>query len=180
MFKGIHSLNTVLITYPRWVLDPSLSAWDSSTRGTYNYNKSDTAYLTNEAFSITYGGGLVTGRQILETVTIGGLTFKSVPMGIGNTTSPYFIGQPFIGILGLGPQPIHGMKLPLPPPPKCPRNRSTDVCANDSALIIYILPPSQRTAGAIPSSRNVKLRPGLQNRRLGPRGQYRVWRRQSQ
>lgn len=178
MLKGIHFIKTVLITYPRWVLDPSLSAWDSSTRGTYNYKKSDTAYLTNEAFSITYGGGLVTGRQIIETIAVGGLTFKNAPMGIGNTTSPNFIGQPFIGILGLGPQPIHSMMLPLTP--NCPRNSTTDFHANDLALTICFLPPSLRTARAIPCFRNVKLRPGLQNRRLGLRGQYRVWRRQSQ
>lgn len=47
--------------------------------------------------------------MITETVTIGGLTFEDVPMGVGNTTSPFFLGQPFIGILGLGPQPTNGM-----------------------------------------------------------------------
>ena len=66
----------------------------------------------NKGFAITYGGGVVTGTMITDTVTIGGLTFDNVPMGIGNTTSPYFLGQPFVGLLGLGPQPRYCMMKP--------------------------------------------------------------------
>lgn len=47
--------------------------------------------------------------MITETVSIGGLTFKNVSMGIANSTSTYFREQSYVGILGLGPQPTYGM-----------------------------------------------------------------------
>ncbi|KAF6235426.1 hypothetical protein HO173_006622 [Letharia columbiana] len=97
-----------------WVLDPSLSALNSSNRGTYDYTKSRTVSPVNESFTVAYGGGLVTGRVIEETVTIGGLTFNNVSMGIANASSPYFLEQPSIGLLGLGPQPTYARALPAP------------------------------------------------------------------
>lgn len=75
----------------------------------YDYRKSRTVSPVNETFISGYGGGVVRGRVITETVTIGGLTFNSVPMGIANASSPYFLDQPYIGLLGLGPQPTYGM-----------------------------------------------------------------------
>lgn len=78
----------------------------------YDYTKSRTVRSMNESFIAGYGGGVVGGHMITETVTIGGLTFENVPMGIANATSPYFVEQPFIGLLGLGPQPTYGM-MPL-------------------------------------------------------------------
>ena len=88
----------------RWVLDPSLTRWNSSTRGTYNYNKSHTAISLNETFFELYGSGLVKGKVINETVTIAGWTFDNVTMGIAQTAAPALLGRPFIGLLGLGPQ----------------------------------------------------------------------------
>lgn len=93
----------------RWVLDPALSALSSSNRGMYDYRKSRTVSLVNETFTVAYGGGVVRGRVVTETVTIGGLTFNNVPMGIANASAPYFLEQPYIGLLGLGPQPTYGM-----------------------------------------------------------------------
>lgn len=110
MFIQVQDL---LTTCPRWVLDPSLSALNSSNRGTYDYTKSRTVSPVNESFTVAYGGGLVTGRVIEETVTIGGLTFNNVSMGIANASSPYFLEQPSIGLLGLGPQPTYGMIAPV-------------------------------------------------------------------
>lgn len=97
-----------LTTCPRWVLDPALSALNSSDRGIYDYTKSRTVSPVNESFIVGYGRGIVRGQVITETVTIGGLTFDNIPMGIANTTSQYFLEQPYIGLLGLGPQPIYG------------------------------------------------------------------------
>ena len=77
----------------------------------YDYKKSLTVSPVNENFVIGYGEGTVQGRVITETVTIGGLTFNNVPMGIANASSPYFLDQPYIGLLGLGPQPTYG-KIP--------------------------------------------------------------------
>ena len=82
---------------------------NSSVRGMYEYQKSRTASLVNDSFSITYGAGSVSGRMITETVSIGGLTLKNVSMGIANATSLYFQGQPSIGLLGLGPQTGYSM-----------------------------------------------------------------------
>ncbi|CAD6567777.1 MAG: hypothetical protein ASARMPREDX12_009454 [Alectoria sarmentosa] len=90
-----------------WVLDPTLSALNSSDRGMYDYTKSRTVSPVDETFVVGYGEGLVRGHVITETVTIGGLTFKNVPMGIANLSSPYFLEQPYIGLLGLGPQPTY-------------------------------------------------------------------------
>lgn len=111
MFIQVRDL---LTTCRRWVLDPSLSALNSSNRGTYDYTKSRTVSPVNETFTVAYGGGLVTGRVIEETVKIGGLTFNNVLMGIANASSPYFLEQPSIGLLGLGPQPTYGMIAPPP------------------------------------------------------------------
>ena len=99
----------LLTTCSRWVLDPSLTAWNSSTRGTYNYTKSHTVSDMFQTFFIKYGGGVVEGNIINETVTIAGLTFENVSMGIANTTAPAFLGRRSIGLLGLGPQPTYGM-----------------------------------------------------------------------
>lgn len=49
--------------------------------------------------------------MITETATIGGLTFSNVSMGIANSSTPFFLEQPYIGVLGLGPQPTNGMML---------------------------------------------------------------------
>ena len=105
MFIHIQDL---LTTCRRWVLDPTLSALNSSDRGMYDYTKSRTVSPVNETFVVRYGEGLVRGHVITETVTIGGLTFNNVPMGIANSSSPYFLEQPYIGLLGLGPQPTYG------------------------------------------------------------------------
>ena len=110
--KAFIKVQGLLTPRPRWVLDPTLSALDSSHRGMYDYTKSRTVSSMNESFIIGYGGGVVGGHMITETVTIGGLRFDNVPMGIANTTSPYFVEQPFVGLLGLGPQPTYGM-MPL-------------------------------------------------------------------
>lgn len=79
----------------------------------YAYTKSSTGRLspTNESFTIEYGGGLVRGHMITETVDIAGLTFHNVSMGVANYTSPFFQQQPSIGLLGLGPQATYGMVL---------------------------------------------------------------------
>lgn len=81
----------------------------------YNYTKSRTAGAVNGSFIIGYGGGVVGGHLITETVTVGELTFNNVSMGIANSTSPYFLEQPFIGLLGLGPQLTYGMIPPHGP-----------------------------------------------------------------
>ena len=98
-----------LTTCSRWVLDPSLTAWNSSTRGRYDYTKSHTVSDLYQTFFVKYGGGVVEGNIINETITIAGLTFENVSMGIANTTAPALLGQRSIGLLGLGPQPIYGM-----------------------------------------------------------------------
>ena len=59
-------------------------------------------------FYIKYGGGIVEGHIISETVTIAGFTFENVSMGIANTTAPDILAQRSIGLLGLGPQPTYG------------------------------------------------------------------------
>ena len=97
----------LLITCSRWVSDPSLGRSKSSTGGTYDYTKSQTSSPTNRTFTISYGAGDVGGYRINETVTIAGFTFDNVQMGIANTSSPAFQGLPFIGLLGLGPQPTY-------------------------------------------------------------------------
>lgn len=102
-----------LTACPRWVLDPSLSALNSGDRGMYDYTKSRTVRLVNHTFVVTYGGGVVGGHMITETVTLGGLTFDNVSMGIANRSSPYFLEQPSIGLLGLGPQPTYGTLTPM-------------------------------------------------------------------
>lgn len=79
----------------------------------YDYTKSRTVSPVSESFTVQYGAGLISGRMITETVTIGGLTFHNVSMGIANVTSPYFREQPSIGLLGLGPQPTYGMVPPV-------------------------------------------------------------------
>lgn len=79
----------------------------------YDYTKSRTASFMNESFTIAYGGGVVQGNMIKETVSIGGLTFDNVSMGIANATSPYFQEQPYVGLLGLGPQSTSGMIFSL-------------------------------------------------------------------
>ena len=105
MFIHVQDLLTTCLS---WVLDPTLSALNSSDRGMYDYTKSRTVSPVDETFVVGYGEGLVRGHVITETVTIGGLTFKNVPMGIANLSSPYFLEQPYIGLLGLGPQPTYG------------------------------------------------------------------------
>ena len=67
--------------------------------------------MNESFFTIEYGGGLVRGQMITETVTIAGLTFHNVSMGVANYTSPFFQQQPSIGLLGLGPQPTYGTVL---------------------------------------------------------------------
>ena len=104
-----HETPESLITCARWVLDPSLTKSGSSSRGTYNYTKSHTVRDMNESFDMGYGVGVVKGHIISETVTIAGLTFDNVTMGIANDSAPAFLGQPSIGLLGLGPQPTYGM-----------------------------------------------------------------------
>ncbi|KAM0797911.1 aspartic peptidase domain-containing protein [Usnea florida] len=98
-----------------WVLDPSLTAlMNLSNLGMYTYSNSSTGRLSpgNESFTIEYGGGLVQGSMITETVAIAGLTFHNVSMGVANYTSPFFQQQPSIGLLGLGPQPTYAHALP--------------------------------------------------------------------
>lgn len=102
-----------LIKRSRWVLDPNLTEMNSSKRAAYDYTKSRTVRQMNDSFVAAYGGGVVGGHLITETVAIGGLTFDNVPMGIANSTSPYFREQPFVGLLGLGPRPIYGMIPPM-------------------------------------------------------------------
>ena len=119
----------------RWVLDPSLSEWKSSKRGTYDYTKSRTVRQMNESFIAVYGGGVADGHLITETVAIGGLTFDNVPMGIADNTSSYFLEQPFVGLLGLGPQTTYGMI----PPMVLGSRSSTD----DQRLILYLRAPAQ-------------------------------------
>ena len=118
-----------LTACPRWVLDPSLSRLSSGTRGMYDYTKSRTASAMNGSFLATYGAGVVEGRVITETMTIGTLTMRNVPMGIANSTSAYFLGGPFVGLLGLGPPPTYGKQAVLSifflfffslVPPSCP------------------------------------------------------------
>lgn len=75
----------------------------------YDYTRSRTVSPMKGSFVAGYGGGVAGGHMITETVSIGGLTFKKVPMGIANSTSPYFLEQSYIGLLGLGPQPTYGM-----------------------------------------------------------------------
>lgn len=98
----------LLTTWSRWVLDPSLTK-NSRTRGTYNYNKSDTVSDMDQTFFIQYGGGAVEGYVISETITVAGLTFENVSMGIANITAPAFLGPRSIGLLGLGPPGTYGM-----------------------------------------------------------------------
>ena len=98
----------LLTTCSRWVLDPSLTK-SSRTGGTYNFNKSNTVSDMDETFFIQYGGGAVEGYVISETVTVAGLTFENVTMGIANTTAPAFLDPGSIGLLGLGPQDTYGM-----------------------------------------------------------------------
>lgn len=74
----------------------------------YDYTKSRTAGAVNGSFIVAYGGGVVEGQLITETVTVGGLTFNNVSMGVANSTSPYFSEQPYVGLWGLGPQATYG------------------------------------------------------------------------
>ena len=85
---------------------------NSTHRSIYDYTKSRTVSLLDRSFVVGYGGGGVGGQRVTETVSIGGLTFKNVSMGIANSTSAYFREQSYVGILGLGPQPTYGM-IPL-------------------------------------------------------------------
>lgn len=86
---------------------------NSSHRSIYDYTKSRTVSPLDRSFVVGYGGGGVGGQMVTETVSIGGLTFKNVSMGIANSTSPYFREQSFVGVLGLGPQPTYGMIPPI-------------------------------------------------------------------
>ena len=63
----------------------------------------------DQTFFIQYGGGAVQGYVINETVTVAGLTFENVSMGIANTTAPAFLEPRSIGLWGLGPQATYGM-----------------------------------------------------------------------
>ena len=114
-FESVHASprSSDKIPYCRWVLDPALSKVNSSTRGIYNYADSPTVQPLDESFLMNYGGGAVAGHLITETVTIAGFTFNNVSMGIANETSAFFQEQPFIGLLGLGPQPTYGTMSPM-------------------------------------------------------------------
>ena len=155
-FESAPHFQSPLTRRRRWVLDPALTAlMNISDLGMYTYTKSSTGRRgpVNESFTIEYGGGLVRGSMITETVAIAGLTFHNVSMGVANYTSPYFQQQPSIGLLGLGPQPTYGMMPPMA--------WYIELCTNLRALITRLSTPSSFLTSLISHLTDAKLRFGL-------------------
>ncbi|XP_062854426.1 pepsin A-like [Trichomycterus rosablanca] len=84
-----------------WVPSTSCSSQACQNHNQFNPSQSSTFQTNNQALSISYGTGSMTGILGYDTVQVGGITVQNQVFGLSETEAPFMAYMQSDGILGL-------------------------------------------------------------------------------
>ncbi|GAA6106098.1 pepsin A-like [Tachysurus ichikawai] len=89
-----------------WVPSVYCSSQACQNHDQFNPQQSSTFQSTNQAISVQYGTGSMTGYMGYDTVTVGGISVQNQIFGLSETEAPFMASMPADGIMGLAYQSI--------------------------------------------------------------------------